>query len=296
MNQAFPDIQRVAVIGLGNMGAGMALSLQRAGFSVSGFDPSPAAREALAGKGITLLDSLAELVAQAQVIVLSLPTSDIIERVVLGEEGIVAHVSQPTILLDTSTADPTSTRRIAEALANSALTLVDGPVSGGPKAAHGGNMTMLLGGDEAVLAHLSPVLDALTGKRVRVGEVGAGHSAKLLNNLLCGMHLLAAGEAMRIARGAGLEPEEILRGINAGSGRSGVTEVNYPTWILNEAFDSGFTMKLMRKDLRLAADLIVRSGAGVPLAEEALRLWQTSLPAIADTDDFNCIVNYEEQP
>ena len=295
MNQAFPDIQRVAVIGLGNMGAGMALSLQRAGFSVSGFDPSPAAREALAGKGITLLDSLAELVALAQVIVLSLPTSDIIERVVLGEEGIVAHVRQPTILLDTSTADPTSTRRIAEALANSALTLVDGPVSGGPKAAHGGNMTMLLGGEEAVLAQLSPVLDALTGKRVRVGEVGAGHSAKLLNNLLCGMHLLAAGEAMRIARGAGLEPEAILKGINAGSGRSGVTEVNYPTWILNDAFDSGFTMKLMRKDLRLAADLIARSGAGVPLAEEALRLWQASLPAIADADDFNCIVNYEEQ-
>lgn len=296
MNQAFPGIHRVAVIGLGNMGAGMALSLQRAGFSVSGFDPSPAAREALAGKGITLLDSLAELVAQAQVIVLSLPTSEIIERVVLGEAGIAAHVRQPTILLDTSTADPTSTRRIAEALASSALVLVDGPVSGGPKAAHGGNMTMLLGGDEAVLAHLSPVLDALTGKRVRVGEVGAGHSAKLLNNLLCGMHLLAAGEAMRIARGAGLEPEEILKGINAGSGRSGVTEVNYPTWILNDAFDSGFTMKLMRKDLRLAADLIARSGAGVPLAEEALRLWQTSLPAIADTDDFNCIVNYEEQP
>lgn len=287
--------QRAGVIGLGNMGGGMALSLDRAGFTVTGFDPSPAAREALADSGMALVDSIAALVAAADVIVLSLPTSDIVEKVVLGEDGILAHARHPVILLDTSTADPTSTVRIAQALAGSPISFVDGPVSGGPKAAHSGKMTMLLGGDEAVLARLAPALDAMTGKRVRVGPVGAGHSAKLLNNLLCGVHLVAAGEAMRIARGAGLDPEEILKGINAGSGRSGVTEVNYPTWILNDAFNSGFTMKLMRKDLRLAAGLIERAGAGAPLSAEALRLWRESADDVADADDFNCIVNYEEK-
>src|SRR5690606_8389670 len=120
---------------------------------------------------------------------------------------------------------------------------------------------------------LTPVLDTLTGKRVHVGPVGAGHSAKLFNNLLCGINLLAVGEAIRVARAAGLDIAHILEGVNAGSGRSGVTEVNCPTWILNGAFNSGFTMKLMRKDLRLAAEMIEKSGAATPLSVEALRLW-----------------------
>nr|WP_279389484.1 NAD-binding protein [Paracandidimonas soli] len=128
---------------------------------------------------------------------------------------------------------------------------------------------------------------------MHVGPVGAGHSAKLFNNLLCGINLIAAGEAIRVAKAAGLDIEQILSGVNAGSGRSGVTEVNCPTWILNGAFNSGFTMKLMRKDLRLAAAMIAQSGANAPLSQEALRLWADSADAIEDGEDFNRIVDYD---
>ncbi|WP_341646952.1 NAD(P)-dependent oxidoreductase [Thauera sp. SDU_THAU2] len=286
---------KLGVVGLGNMGAGMALSAVRAGLKVVGFDPATQSRQVLQEAGVTLVDDLAALSAQADVIVLSLPTSDVVEKVVLGEGGLLQHAREGQIVLDTSTADPASTLRIAQALQGSALRLVDGPVSGGPRAAHGGSMTMLLGGEAADLKALAPVLDALTGKRVHVGPVGAGHSAKLFNNLLCGIHLIAAGEAIRVARAAGLDVEQILKGVNAGSGRSGVTEVNCPTWILNGAFDSGFTMKLMRKDLRLAVAMIEQSGASVPLAREALRLWADSAASVDDGEDFNRIVDYEEQ-
>lgn len=285
----------VGVIGLGNMGAGMALSAARAGMTVVGFDPQTAFRAELQQAGVGLKESIAQVSAQADVLVISLPTSDIVESVVLGEGGLLQHARNGQVVLETSTADPASTARIAQALQGSPLRLVDGPVSGGPRAAHSGSMTMLLGGDAADIEALAPVLDALTAKRVHVGPVGAGHSAKLFNNLLCGVHLLAAGEAVRVAEAAGLDVEQILKGVNAGSGRSAVTEVNYPTWILNEAFDSGFTMKLMRKDLRLAADMIAKSNADVPLSRQALTLWAESADTIGDDEDFNRIVDYVPQ-
>jgi len=285
---------KLGVIGLGNMGAGMALSAVRAGIDTLGFDPSSKAVEELRAAGVTLVDSIAEMSAQVDVIVLSLPTSDIVESVVLGDDGLLRHARSGQIVLDTSTADPASTARIAEALRGSPLRFVDGPVSGGPKAAHAGSMTMLLGGEAADIETLTPVLDALTGKRVHVGPVGAGHSAKLFNNLLCGINLLAVGEAIRVAQAAGLDIAQILEGVNAGSGRSGVTEVNCPTWILNGAFNSGFTMKLMRKDLRLAAEMIEKSGAATPLSAEALRLWAESAESVSDDEDFNRIVEYVE--
>lgn len=284
---------KVGIVGLGNMGAGMALSAARAGLQVVGFDPASASRQALLDAGVALADDLASLSAQADVIVLSLPVSDIVEQVVLGKDGLLQHARAGQIVLDTSTADPASTARIAQALKGSSLRFVDGPVSGGPKAANSGSMTMLLGGEAADIDELAPVLDALTGKRVHVGPVGAGHSAKLFNNLLCGINLIAAGEAIRVAKAAGLDIEQILSGVNAGSGRSGVTEVNCPTWILNGAFNSGFTMKLMRKDLRLAAAMIAQSGANAPLSQEALRLWADSADAIEDGEDFNRIVDYD---
>lgn len=285
---------KLGVIGLGNMGAGMALSAARAKIATIGFDPATAFKAELAAAGVQLMDSIEDLAAQADIIVLSLPNSAIVEEVVLGQGGLLQHARAGQIVLDTSTADPASTLRIAAALQDSPLRFVDGPVSGGPKAAHSGAMTMLLGGSAADIESLSPVLEALTGKRVHVGPVGSGHSAKLFNNLLCGINLLAVGEAIRVARAAGLDIEQILEGVNAGSGRSGVTEVNCPTWILNGAFDSGFTMQLMRKDLGLAYEMIEKSGASAPLSREALRLWANSAATLADGEDFNRIVDYVE--
>jgi len=287
-------MMKVGVIGLGNMGAGMALSAARAGLSVVGHDPATTSASVLKEAGVMLVDTIAELSAHADAIVLSLPTSDIVEKVVLGPGGVLENARPGQIVLDTSTADPSSTLRISKALDGSLLRFVDGPVSGGPKAAHAGSMTMLLGGEPTDIETLAPLLDALTGKRVHVGPVSAGHSAKLFNNLLCGINLIAVGEAIRVAKASGLDIEQILDGVNAGSGRSGVTEVNCPTWILNGAFNSGFTMKLMRKDLRLAAEMLEKAGAQTPLSNEALRIWADSAAVLADEEDFNRIVDYKE--
>ncbi|OWY27134.1 3-hydroxyisobutyrate dehydrogenase [Herbaspirillum robiniae] len=293
MEQA-ATIRKVGVVGLGNMGSGMARSLMRAGYQVAGFDPSPAACAALQADGAAIAASAAELAGQVELLILSLPTSDVVEAVVLAPAGVLEGARRGLLVVDTTTADPNSTRKVAAATAECGLRFIDGPVSGGPKGAATGTMTMALGGDAADVAAAMPVLEAISAKRVHVGPVGAGHVTKLLNNLMCGAHLLVAGEAARIAREAGLDAQQIFDGINAGSGRSGVTQVNYPTWVFNEAFNSGFTMKLMRKDIRLAMGLLKELSVDAPLSAEAGRLWAHSADSIADGEDFNRIVQLGE--
>lgn len=285
----------VGVIGLGNMGRGMALSLKRGGYDVLGFDASPGVADALQAEGVNACVSIADITRRSDVLILSLPTSDIVEKVVLGEGGVAANARPGLIVVDTTTADPASTRKVAAALAEVKVGLVDGPVSGGPKGAATATMTMVLGGSDADVAAVEPVLAVMSAKRVHVGPVGAGHVTKIINNLLTGVHLLATSEAVRAAEAAGVDPEKLVDALNGGSGRNSATLTNYPTWIFNGKFDSGFTMKLMRKDVRLAMDLLRNLGVGAPMAAEAGRLWAASVESIGDQEDFNRIVQFTEK-
>ncbi len=286
-------MRKVGVIGLGNMGRGMLHSLRRGGHAVIGHDALAATRDRLTEEGFAISPTIADLCAGCDILILSLPTAAIVETVVAGEGGILDHASAGSIVVDTSTSHPDTSRALANRLADRGVGFVDAPVSGGPKGAISGTMTMVMGGSEAHVAALEPVLAVMTAKRVHVGPVGAGHVTKIINNLLCAAHLLTGAEAARLAREAGVDPERVLEGVNAGSGRSGVIQVNFPTWILNGAFDSGFTMKLMRKDVALAAQLMAELGLSMPMADQTARIWSDSMATIADDADFNRIVSLQ---
>ncbi|WP_316174016.1 NAD(P)-dependent oxidoreductase [Bradyrhizobium sp. SZCCHNRI1073] len=286
----------VGIIGLGNMGRGMALTLKGAGFAITGYDTLAATRAALAAEGIAIADDIGGVIAAADVVILSLPTAGIVADVVEGAGGILAQARAGVVIVDTSTSHPETSRRLAEQLKARGMSFVDAPVSGGPKGAATGTMTMVIGADGDDLARVLPVLERMSAKRVHVGGVGAGNVAKIVNNLLCAAHLLTAAEALRIADAAGVDAGRLLEGLNAGSGRSGVTLVNVPNWILNRAFDSGFTMQLMRKDVRLAAQFIGELGLSLPMAADTARIWADSAASIADTDDFNRIVELQLGP
>ena len=289
-------MKTIGVIGLGNMGRGMALSLQRGGFTVVGTDASAGTRARLAADGVRVVESIQEVMAQADAVILSLPTAAIVAQVVAGPDGLLGHAKAGVLVVDTSTSHPETTRRLAAQLATVGMPLIDAPVSGGPKGAIGGTMTMVIGGAEADVARAEPVLAAMSAKRVHVGAVGAGHVAKIANNLLCAAHLAIAGEVTRMAEQAGVPTERLLKGINAGSGRSFVTEHNFPTWVTSGAFDSGFTMKLMRKDVGLSQDLIAALGIDLPLSRKVAELWSDSARTIADDEDFNRIVELGTRP
>jgi 3-hydroxyisobutyrate dehydrogenase len=279
-------MKTVGVIGLGNMGRGMALSLKRGGYAVLGFDSAPGVAEKLSEEGVSARASIAEITRDSDVLILSLPTSSIVEQVVLGDGGVLASAKPGLIVVDTTTADPNSTKKVAAALKEAKVGWVDGPVSGGPKGAATATM---------IMAAVEPVLAVMSAKRVHVGPVGAGHVTKIINNLLTGVHLLATSEALRAAEAVGVNPEKLVEALNGGSGRNSSTLTNYPTWIFNNKFDSGFTMKLMRKDIRLAMALLGSVGASAPISAETGRLWAESEKSIGDAEDFNRIVQFIEQ-
>lgn len=280
----------IGVIGLGSMGRGMALSLQRGGFEVVGTDASPQTRATLAADGVPVVDSVPEVLAQADAVVLSLPTAAIVAQVVAGADGLMSHPKPGVLVIDTSTSHPDTTRQLAKQLASVGMQMIDAPVSGGPKGAITGTMTMVIGGSDADVARAEPILAAMSSKRVHVGALGAGHVAKIANNLLCAAHLTIAGEVTRMAEKAGVPTDRLLMGINAGSGRSFVTEFNFPTWVSGGKFDSGFTMKLMRKDVRLSQDLVDALHLDLPLSRKVADLWAESAKTIGDDEDFNRIV------
>jgi 3-hydroxyisobutyrate dehydrogenase len=278
---------RIAVVGLGRMGAAMAGRLAAEGFEVTGFDVRPDAAAGLAGIGVHVAPDLPSLWPAADLVLLSLPLPEHVEQVLTGTDGFVGSAAAGVRVVDTSTSDPEVTRRLAARLAEAGYGLVDAPVSGGPAGAAAGTLAMMLGGTAEDIAAVRPVLDALGDKLSHVGPSGAGHTAKLVNNLLCAAQILLAGEALRLGATTGASMEALAGAVSGASGRSGVTEVNVPRWILSESFDSGFTLALMEKDLALAARLAERSGLSLPLIEAVVARWRAVRAAHGDDADFN---------
>jgi 3-hydroxyisobutyrate dehydrogenase len=207
--------------------------------------------------------------------------------------ALLSGLTPGAVIVDTSTSEVEVSRRLAENSAAKGIGFLDAPVSGGPAGGNGGTLTMMISGNPGHLATVRPVLDAIATRTLHVGPSGAGHVAKLVNNMLVAAHLLTVSEGLRLAEAAGVPAADVLAVVNAASGRSAVSEVNYPRWIHSETFDSGFTMGLMRKDVRLAADLATSADISLPMSELAAAIWARSAETFAGSEDFNRIV---EQP
>lgn len=284
-----PETGTIGVVGLGNMGLGMARTLLRDGFSVIGFDVSMACQAKAAASGVTTVAALSELFEACPTIILSLPTANHVRTVLTGDDGLGTRDIDPRLVIDTTTSEPDVTRELDAVLRIQGHILIDAPVSGGPAGANSGNLTMMVGGGDADVARAMPVLNSLGGKITHVGPVGAGHAVKIVNNMLVASHLLTMSEAVRLGTAAGVTTENLIAALNAGSGRSAISEVNYPKWVMNGAFDSGFTMGLMRKDVRLAMALAKGKNVCLPVSALAGQIWAASAELLADNADFNRI-------
>ena len=279
----------IGVIGCGNMGGGMVAQLVAAGRAVRCFDPDQNIQQRMRAVGARTQETIAELAQSSEVIILSLPNAQVVEAVMAELSD---HVGPGAIILDTSTSTPGTSQKMASLGKSKGFDFIDGPVSGGPAAANSGTMTMLLAGNPDAITRLRPVTDILTAKTVLVGASGAGHAAKIANNMLCAANLVLVAEAVRMCEAAGVDAEGLLEGINAGSGRSGVSEVNFPKWILNDAFDSDFTMGLMRKDVGLALDLAKQTGVHLDGFKGIADIWLHQSGDVPDAADFNEITKY----
>jgi 3-hydroxyisobutyrate dehydrogenase len=293
----------VLFVGLGAMGTPMSSALARAGHALLLRDADDARAAALATElgveAVTGAD-LSAAASRAWAVVLMLPDSAVVEAVLLGDDGLLALLRPGALVVDMSSSRPSSTVALAASAAALGLSYVDAPVSGGVAKARDGSLSVMVGGDEQACARALPLLEPMGGSITRVGGPGAGHAMKALNNLLSGIGLAAASEVLAVGARFGLEPQVMLDVLNGSTGRNHATEVKMARFVLSGAFDSGFSMRLMVKDLRTALELAHETGTPVPLSAGALEEWTAALRTLpADAEhrdpDHTAIAAYVER-
>jgi len=265
----------IGFIGLGNMGGPMATNLVRAGHGVRGFDVADAALAALATAGGARVGSVAEAVAGADIVI-----TMHVREVMTAADGVFARAAPGALLIDCSTIDVATARDMAEQAASRGFAMLDAPVSGGVSGATAGTLTFMVGGAEAAFKQAQPVLAAMGKTVVLAGEAGSGQAAKVCNNLILGISMLAVSEAFALADKLGLSAQALFDISRTASGQCWAL-TSYcpvpgpvPTSPANRDYQPGFATALMLKDLTLAADAVAATGAASLLGEHARAAYQ----------------------
>jgi 3-hydroxyisobutyrate dehydrogenase len=256
--------QRVGFVGLGNMGGRMTRRLVDAGHPVLGYDPVPGRA---AAAGATGAQSVTEVVQGSDCLLLSLPDSPVIEAVVRGDGGVLAAGRAGQIVMDFSTAAPSSSITLHAELAERGIEFLDAGISGGAAAAERGTLTIMVGGSAAALESIAWVLAPIAVKVVHMGAAGAGHTTKVLNNFLNAVSLAATAEVMLAAKKAGLDLAQVLDVVNASSGVNFATLNRFPHIIRGDYLEGGLTSALMTKDIDLYVACLAE--LGVPSLQAA---------------------------
>ena len=246
---------KVAVVGVGNMGAPMAACIARAGHDVMVYDTSQArARQVGAANQCQVAASLQDL-AGAEFVVTMLPTGQVVSDLYL-RDGLATQLRRGTIAIDMSSADPSGTRRLGAALAPHGIVLIDAPVSGGVPRAALGTLAIMIGGDDApAIERARPLLRTMGDRLFDTGGLGTGHAMKALNNFVAAASYAACAEALIAGERFGLDPGRMVEILNVSTGRNFHTDMVLREHVIGGKFATGFALGLLAKDVKIAADL-----------------------------------------
>jgi 3-hydroxyisobutyrate dehydrogenase len=289
---------RVGFIGLGNMGLPMALNLLKAGHQVAGFDLNPAAVETLAAEGGGRATSAKGAAARSDVVMTMLPAGEHVREIYLGSDGIVANADPDALLIDSSTIDVESARLVAAAAQAEGLAMLDAPVSGGVAGAHAGTLTFMVGGSVAAFVRARPLLEAMGKTIVHAGGSGNGQAAKICNNMILGVSMIAVCEAFVLAEKLGLDAQKLFDISSKSSGQCWSLTTYcpvpgpVPTSPANRDYQAGFTAAMMLKDLKLAQDAARSGGATTPLGAAAAAQYERYCGQGGAPHDFSGIIRF----
>ncbi len=286
--------KKLGFIGIGNMGLPMALRLIDRGYGLAVFDIRKDAVAPLIARGARAAKSPADVASEAQTVLVSLPTPDAVQEVALGSNGI-AKGSAVRVYVDLSTTGPQVAQLVANVLGEKGVSVLDAPVSGGVKGAEKGTLTVMVSGAMSVFEGVNPVLESIGENLIYVGErPGLAQIMKLVNNLLNATALAASSEAFVLGAKAGLDPEIMLRVINASTGRNSATEDKFPRSILPRTFDWGFTTDLIYKDVKLCLEQAETLGVPMWVGNAVRQLWAYAVSQGGGPRDFTTIIQYIE--
>tara|TARA_Y100001951_G_scaffold13185_1_gene8423 strand:- start:1065 stop:1967 length:903 start_codon:yes stop_codon:yes gene_type:complete len=289
-------MSNIAFIGLGNMGGPMAANLMTAGHSLTVFDLSEAAMQALAEKGARCASSALEAIEGAEVILSMLPAGKHVAGLYLGENGLIAKAAKGTLILDCSTIDAETARQVGAAAEAAGLAMLDAPVSGGVKAAQAGTLAFMCGGSEAGFVRAEKILSGMGKKIFHAGDHGAGQIAKMCNNMLLAVHMIGTAEALQLGMNNGLDAG-VLSEIMKNSSGDNWSLQNYnpvpgvmPGTPASNDYQPGFMAQLMLKDLGLAMENSLKTQSAVPMGAMARSLYASFAGKGNSQRDFSAII------
>src|SRR6476620_5213370 len=289
---------RIGFIGLGNMGLPMAQNLLKAGHTVEGVDVSSAAVDKLKASGGAGVETAKTAAARADVVITMLPSGKEVREVYLGSSGIIDNANAGTLLIDCSTIDVETARAVAAAAEKKGLLMLDAPVSGGVGGATAGTLTFMVGGSAQAFTRAETILQKMGKTIVHAGGAGNGQAAKICNNMILGVSMIAVSEAFVLAEKLGLDHQKLFDISSKSSGQCWSMTAYcpvpglVPTSPANRDYQPGFTAAMMLKDLKLAQDAAKAAGASTPLGADAARIYGEYVEAGEGPRDFSGVIRF----
>ncbi|MDG2489311.1 MAG: NAD(P)-dependent oxidoreductase [Alphaproteobacteria bacterium] len=288
----FPANPKIGFIGLGNMGAALAMRLLDPSLMV--YDPDQTAMTPFVDGGAIAAVDLVAMAKQCDIIFACLPTSAVCESVLFGDGGMAGHMKAGQIFIDMTSGDPAISRDQAARLKKAGIDFVDAPVSGGPRGAREGVIAIMVGGDAALYAQLLPLFGRISSNIFHAGPVGAGHALKAGNNLLNLICRMASFEVVSLLVNAGVDAGRAVDILQKSSGRNYATEITLPDNILSGKMHQGFSMALMKKDAGLALGMAAAMAQDMPLGTSAFDALQDAINNHGDAADMSLVaLSYE---
>jgi 3-hydroxyisobutyrate dehydrogenase len=286
----------VGFVGLGVMGLPMARHLAAAGHPLTAYDIDPQARERLGrdSASAVIASSAQEVAAASEIVVTMLPSGREVESVVFGAQGLAVSLRPGSLLLDTSSSDPSDTKATAKRLQDMGIDMVDAPVSGAEIGAQNAELVFMVGGTNAGLARVRPLLDVLGTSVFHLGPVGSGHAMKSINNMITAATFLATAEGLVIGKRYGLDPAAMAGVLNSSTGMSWVSKTHIEQRIISRKFDDPFKFDLMVKDIGIAMRLASELGLSMDLSQANQRVWQRTQREIAPGSSVSELVRQLE--
>ena len=275
--------QNIGFIGLGTMGAPMAKQILKKGFSLFVYDICHEAMEPLLEAGAKKAKSIRDIAETCNIIITMLPDTPDVKKVLLGEDSVIEYAKKGTTVIDMSTISPSVTEEIAEKLEKKGINMLDAPVSGGPKMAEEGNLSIMVGGQKEVFEKCLPILECMGKTIVYMGPHGSGQIVKLCNQIICVLNIQAICEALSLARSKNIDLPKVIEALKGGAAGSWMMENMAPRIIKGDA-SAGFKIRLQVKDIRLALELAEKEKVPLPATSLVKNLY---LEAMAHGEENN---------
>lgn len=284
---------KIGFIGLGVMGKPMAKNLLKAGYQLTVYDVVSAAVDEMVAAGAARGQSNADVAENSELIVTMLPNSPHVKEAVLGEKGVLEGAREGAILVDMSSINPIASKEICAEVEKKGCAMLDAPVSGGEPKAIDGTLAIMVGGKQEVFDKVKDILDVMGASVTRCGEIGAGNTTKLANQIIVAANIAAVGEALVLGKKAGVEPEAIFQAIRGGLAGSTVMDAKAPM-MMDGNFKPGFRINLHIKDLNNAIETGHDVGASLPLTASIMEMMQWLKSSGYEMEDHSSLVRYYE--